>query len=365
MANYPKFTPRTPGTVIADPAEFVALMEDATLNASVGLVWWGPTAPDVVTYPELTRSVWVDTSGATVALRSWDAGTSSWITEPILDGAITTGKIATGAVTIAKLSGAGGSTGNLLRVSSLGTIVFDDPANLFDASHRLPITSLSLSPVGDYVLTCNGTTQSWATFASKLAAQTITLASLDSTGRSNNMVLGQISGTLGWNYVATLLRDAEISYTKLAPGSANYILATNAAGTLTAWRAINEFLPPFDTGWQAMPTVAGTPVVVTHGLGSDALELTIWAKCITANNGYAIGDIVSINAFMQDDNTGTVSVSGAPGLHWTITTSQIKMYGAFHAGTLFKVIDLTTGTNAAAATTPGNWQWRAIMHAKP
>lgn len=365
MANYPKWTPRTPGTVIADPAEFAALQEDATLNANVGLVWFGATAPDVVTYPEWTRGIWIDTSGATVAKRTWDAGTSSWVTEPILDGSITTGKIAAGAVTISKLSGLGGATGNLLRVSSLGTIVFDDPANLFGASNRLPVNSLSLSPAGAYMLWSDGVSNTWVTFASKFAAQSITLSQFVTPASPASKLLGYVGTTLGWDYISSYLRDAEISYTKLAPGSPNYLLSTNAAGTLTAWRALNELLPAFDTGWQAMPTVVGTPVSVAHGLGSDALEVTLWAKCIVANNGYSVGDIVSINAFMCDDATGTITVSGAPALHWTVSTTTFKMYLAAHASTTFKVINLTTGVNAAGATTKTDWQWRAIMHAKP
>jgi len=260
MANYPKFTPRTPGTVIADPAEFVALMEDATLNASVGLVWWGATAPDVVTYSELTRSVWVDTSGATVALRSWDAGTSSWITEPILDGSITTGKLATGAVTISKLSGAGGSTGNLLRVSSLGTIVFDDPANLFDASHRLPITSLSLSPVGDYVLTCNGTTQSWATFASKFSAQTVALTAIATTGIADGKVLGQVSSAVGWNYVESYLRDGQTAIAKLTPGTASTVIGTNSGGTAIQQYTMSQLWALLT----ALPSTAYTTAVANY-----------------------------------------------------------------------------------------------------
>lgn len=362
MSEYSYLTAPAAPSTITSPAQLEQLVNAAVLNNKLGFTYYSLTAPDVITYPALKRFLWIDLSGPEIVQRVYDEDQSSWIQQIPEDGSITTAMLADLAVTIAKLSADGGSDGDIFRIVN-GVVVFDSPANLFTTSDPLAVNVLAPeATAGVYVLVSGGgTPPAWSLLSTLIGAITIQLAKISTTGALDNQVLSFLSSTLGYRYIETLLRDGQTPITKLAAAAAGYILRMKMDGT--AWEAVapSALTQSVDSGGQLMPTVVNTPVTFTHNLATTALQVTVFGVCVADNNGYVIGDIVPISAFVCDDNGGGVSVSGAPALIYKLTNTTINMYLMADAGTVFKVRDVSTGINAGALTDPTKWNWRAIL----
>lgn len=360
--TYTLLVPPVPGACIASPGELEALVSQATPGTNIGMVYWGPTAPDIVTYPLFATFLWIDTSGPTIVVRNYNTATLSWEGPVIADGSIVDSMIADGTITLDKLSISGATAGYVLRVNSLGTaIIFDDTQNLFSSANRLNVNVLSIPAAGAWILGSNGTTNAWTATSALFTAGIVPISAIATTGAADPSVLSYVGGSLGYRTVNASTGAGTLAVNKLVVGPANYILHMKADGSEPEWTTPVSALQTADSGAQNMPTVVNTPVTYVHNLGSTALQITITATCVNANNGYSVGDIIPISAFVCDDNGGGISVSGAPALVWKVTNTQISMYLMADAGTFFKVRDVSTGTNAAGATTATDWTWRAII----
>lgn len=361
--SYPFLVAVAPGACIADPAEFVALVEGSSTPATVGLIYVSASAPDVITYPDLKKWVWIDSSTSPLVLRFWNQATLTWDTQVPRNGSINTDMLADGAATLAKLSVLGGTAGYVMRINPGGTaVIFDDPQNLYSTTNRLSVNKLSLSTAGNFVLQSNGVSNQFVTFGSLFANETVTLDQIDVSAAATQKVLGYLGTTFGWYTIAQLLVDRSIALNKLVPAAANYLLRMKADGS--DWEAVpfSSLLQTVDSGEQSLPTAAGTPVTFTHNLNSTALSIEFQAICKVANNGWSIGDILPFSAFTLDDTPGgPATVSGAPAFYHNLKTNSLDVYIAAHAGATFKVIDRTSATNLAATTTRTDWRWRALI----
>lgn len=359
MADYVFLVPVEPGACIASPAEFSAMVANAQFVPTVGATIVGATAPDVVTYPALKRFIWIDTSVNPPLLSVWQESSSSWIAQELEAGSVTGDMIADGAITLSKMSIAGASANYVVRINSSGTgWIFDDVANLFSTSNRLDVNKLSLSAVGAYVLSCNGTTVTWTLLSTLIGALTFTISQIVNTGALDKQVISFFGAANAWKYVEDLLRDGQIALTKLAPGAANTLLGTNAGGTAIESKtlaSVGALLSPniikrFASAQIVIPAAAGAIGPVAHGFPGAPSFYEWFLVCVTAEYGYAATDRIPIDRLYTvmgagDDRT-------AP---FTTTDDASNLYLRADSGS-YDIGALDKSNGDPVNLTPGNWR---------
>lgn len=124
---------------------------------------------------------------------------------------------------------------------------------------------------------------------------------------------------------------------------------TKLAG-ITAGANINtNSLVRADSGANVI-TTAGQ-IVYAHGLGVVPFLTIITLKCLTAEHGYSIGDVIIVNNASNDVGSGSTSI--ARGLSIIPDATNITLrYGA--GGTVFGYVNKSTG--ASVALVNANWE---------
>jgi len=121
------------------------------------------------------------------------------------------------------------------------------------------------------------------------------------------------------------------------------------SGAITAGDLSNVFVY---TAWAPVLGI-GTTYAINHGLAQAPAEANVEALCTTANNGYSIGDVLTV--LYKYDN---VSATNAPMLIWVDSTQVgIPMPTNYYLRGLGK--EATGGFNL----TPANWSYRFRMRA--
>jgi len=306
--SYTLLVPPAPGDCISDPGELTALVTQAVPGTSIGLVWYGATAPDVVTYSYMTRFLWVDTSVSPPVERHWDPGTLSWVQDLPADGSIVNAMIADYTIQLVKLSPIGGTAGYVLRLNGAGTqVVYDDPQNLFSYASPLSVAKLGRPTAGTWILSSDGTTNAWAAVSSIVQTATILLSQLDDTGAVSPQVLSFKAGTVAFRDTVDVTDDGTFPITKLEPGPANYILGTNGGGTARVdlspaqvYDLIKAYITAAVGGYvtadvdlTAIPAAA-TAQNFAHGFSAAPKRQGAFIKCTDAGGDgtYSLGDII-------------------------------------------------------------------------
>jgi hypothetical protein len=128
-------------------------------------------------------------------------------------------------------------------------------------------------------------------------------------------------------------------------------LGTQVNGNTTAISTLNaerQFSKGYTSPDQAI--VAAGAVTLTHGLGATPKLAQGYLVCVTAEQGYSIGDVVPV-AFNSNSSANTDGL----GVVARLTSTQILLrYGITTA--VFIVLNATTG--AIVSITPANWTFR-------
>ena len=365
MSSYSYLVPPVALATIGSPGELEQQVSQAVPGTNVGFVWYSATAPDVITYPELKRFVWVDTSGARIVKRHWNNGTLSWETETPDNNSITNAMLQ-GDITIDKLSEVGAVEGYILRYVS-GVISWDDPSNMFtpggflydDAAMKLPGTA------GTWVQHSNGTTTGWTSFATLFAAQTVAIAKIATTGALTQQALSYVGTTLGYNYVETLLRDGQTPITKLTPSTAKYVPRTNAAGTALEWVAASTIVDEgragavkkFTSGLINIPAAGAAITPVTHGLAArpDHYQWFLVCNDAAGEAGFAQNDEVALLSTFSFDSGAD---DRGPYFSQWVDATNLYLRRDSSAGGIINIFDKTTGT--ATNITDSKWRLKCV-----
>lgn len=343
-----------PGTVINSPGELDAMVSGGQPGVAHGMTYRGATTPDIATYSIYENFLWIDTSGPRIIRRHYNTATFAWDAELPADGSITGDMIADNTITLAKLYATPGLGGYVLRLNGASTaVVWDAPANLFGAD-EFPIVNLEYSAVGSYVLSSNGTTNSWATVISLIADGSIAFTKLSTTGAVERKVLAYYSAALGYQYVETLLRDNTTPINKLELGSPNALVSVNAAGTSMEYRTISQLitllgaqLRPAQSTPEAVPA-AGSSVSVNHGLGSTPSYVEWRLICITAEFGFVKDQEVPISQ-IYTSATGNES----PSFNWGSDSATLTCTRNNYNSAALLCARLDTGAQCTLTAT--NW----------
>lgn len=365
MPSYSYLVPPVALATIGTPGELEQQVSQALPGTNVGFVWYSAIAPDVITYPEMKRFIWADTSGARIVHRHWNNGTLSWETELPANNSITNAMLA-GGITLDKLSTTGSVEGYVIRLVS-GVISWDDPSNMFtpggflydDKAMKLPASA------GVWVQYSNGTTTGWTDFPTLFATQTLAVAKISTTGAAEKKALSYLGGALGYNLVENLLTDNTITVTKLAPGGASKVPRSKTDNSAVEWVDASTIasdgkagvLKKYTSGLTNLPAAGAAITPLTHGLGvrPDHYQWFLVCNDAAGEAGFDKNDEVDLasafHASGSADDRATIFSK------WADTTNLYVRRDA-DATMVINVYDKTTGT--ATAITDSKWRLKCV-----
>lgn len=362
MSDYTFLVPGfIPTDCISSPGELDQMVADAQPVSNVSFNYYSATAPDIITYPALSRCIWVDTHTTPYVKRLYSSATSSWVIEVPAPGSITGAMIADHTITLAKLKASIYGANTVAQVNSSSTAWQAVPAStLFSSSYRLDINSISLSAVGAYVLSSNGVTNSWALFSSYFTAGVVPISSIATTGAPDPSVLSFVGGTLGYRTVNASIADDTLAITKLVSGPANTILGMDATGAVKTWLTAAQLYSLFQPyisstlyktaagAVQAVPT-AGSAVTFATGQGASVTNFGAWAICVTGENGYVTGDRIDWTSFIDLNGDEVYNFTVAMGANGDLIVQRPNRSG-------FMIGSNKDASIYNASFTPGNWR---------
>lgn len=149
-----------------------------------------------------------------------------------------------------------------------------------------------------------------------------------------------IDGSIQLNFPAT--GELEIDGD---PGAAGEVLTSQGPALPPVWSPASG--PTVFTSANQTITSAGT-LTLAHGLSGAPEIVGTYLVNITAEHGYAVGDVVAVGEYIGSSERGTSLVIDA--------TNLVIRYSSSAA--VFNVLNKTTGTSAAI--TPANWRTRFV-----
>lgn len=356
------------------------LIRQALPSSTYGMILFDSATPDVTgANAWRKRCVWIDTTTlvAPVVKIYRDSGSPGWIklVDTIPNSTITTAMIQDAAITLVKLSTAGGAANQVIRVNGTATAFeFVNFSSLF-TSGVVPLSSLNAGslppPTTDwYVLTANGGSSVVTTFGLNALANQIspgTLVVTQMSGAASPTAKAQFatstnaSALATWRYFnAALDIDDEgingskialssIDVTKIISGTANGQVITMNGGNPVWMMPATISLTKFTSAEIVIPAAAGGAITPTpHGLGAAPPQFRCVLVCKTAQFGYAVGDEIdcmSTVIFNDGDSALVPWVNG--------TNCQLRRSNRVGPGLLYLP---RADTGAADAITEANWR---------
>lgn len=379
----PTSNPSTPTN-----AELLQMIREAQYADDVGGLILSQTTPDVVQYPILARFRWAKTNASLIPIGEWyyhDG--SSWVLEKPAPGTVTAASIADGTITLDKLN-AGGDPYNIIRINSTGD-AFEFATILTTLSDgTLPYTKFVPAAGANYLFisTTGGvwTAVTASAAADKLFQNLLAATAFDSTSdkvpflkATDNKAYGltvpdfykgafTILPVLGTTQVtdkvlvydgqlvkavalADLLPDAGVvANTYSYPSS----VTVNSKGQITAIvSGTGSAMTAVGTG--NIP-VAGTPLVIAHGMSPNIpSSVRAVAKCIVANNNYAVNDEVDVSQILWNGANSAMAglVVTADATNITVTRNHVGGYDDF-----IYLSDKITGDRFNFGVLTSSWQ---------
>lgn len=351
------------------------LIRQAIPSSTYGMILFDTTPPDVTGSNAWRKTcLWISLANpAEPALYVYKTSSPGWvnINDIISPNSIVTAMIANGAVTLAKLSVAGGTANQLIRVNAGETgFEFVSLASLVTTG-SIPVGSLITTgiPGGQFRLagTYGPSVANWYTAENVIdniptgyiAADLIAPAP-GSTSRSK-FITSRTADTFGtWRFLEpnTDIIDNSLSGAKLAPGTVDLAKITVPGGTAEGdyvgiLGGVLDFIPrkleTFKYTNQVALPAAGVDVdVITYaatGGKADIYQFTF--VCVGAEHGYAVGDEVPIASWGNDD----ASNEAGPLVWFDASTSKV-----IHTGPVnYQLQQINGGRTAINTPTRGNW----------
>jgi hypothetical protein len=289
------------GTDCIVPATLDQAFDTAQPYTDVGFIIVSHTAPNTTTYPELKRFLWAECTSLLVLTGNYYYYSSAgWTLLNLTDGS----QLLPQTVLLSALSAQGGDPGDIIQVDGTGDgFIF---TNLSSAFVNGTLDPAKLIPgANGQLLSVVGGVVAWITFDSSAVIATIAngtfpIAKLQ-PGTAKYVLRTNAAGDAD-EYVAptTIFDDGTLPIVKLAPGSgnANKYMVQNAAGT--AWEAqVPNFSRVQVQTSTALPVpTSGNTVTFAHGFSVVPTEFDAYFVCNTANSQYQVGDRIKTSAVM-------------------------------------------------------------------
>lgn len=280
----------------------------------VGFVLISTTPPDVANNAWMARCLWLDNSEADPddwVLNKYNATTPAW--ETLSSGPILPDNISDASITIAKFSISGlvpygiirgNAAGNAWTISTIGATL---------QNNEITVAKISPTGLADWLNTNLG---------------------------SGALDLDTISGSDLAAWFADNMPAGNIAISKLADGTARYVLRTNATATGVEYVAptsvFDQFELPIDKINYTTQTLAyaGTTVTVDGTTGcSFYLQLTANVSAFTVGN---LRNGQSITVDISQDGTGGRTLTWAGSITWVGIAAAPTVASAASAKTIVR-----------------------------
>ena len=362
------------------------LIRQAIPSSTYGMILFDTTAPDVTGSNAWRKTcLWISLANpAEPALYVYKTSSPGWvnINDIISPNSITTAMIQNNAVTLAKLSVAGGAANQLIRVNAGVTgFEFVSLSSLVTVG-SIPVGSLITTgiPVGQWRFagTFGPGVANWYTSQTIIndlvdgSIPTDLLSPAPGATTRSKFLTGRIGDTFaGWRFLEPnidILNDT-LSGGKLQNGTVAPIKIESAGipdgyllskvGGVPDWAPAPSVTTAFvmdvaTTLTRAIPTV-GTPTTLAHTLANMPTTYRAVIYCQTGDGNYVNGDEIdalscySANGFTSDDQTTAFSI--------LITSTNVVVRRQFNAS--IYVADKTTGARHPITES----QWRLRLYA--
>lgn len=320
-------------------------------DSDIGFIIWSQLAPDTSTYPAIKKFMWVATDSGGVwtgAVYLWK--NTDWELLNLANGQL----ILPGTIDISSFSVNGSLPSDIIQVNALGNgyqfvnIIDAIPANSLDLTKLVASVAnngqIPLVVAGAWTYAALDTTL----IISLLANNSLPITKLiPGLGKQVLRTKSNASAT-EWVDPLSLLEDNTVPIIKLSPGTgnANKIATVNTDGTAVSWlpntaNRVQVKLSPVLT----VPT-PGTFVEYLHDL--TVLPTTYEARfvCVTANNGFAVGDSIPYIS---------ITNNGGPTFQLNANIVKVTLLQNTSGGTR-QFFDNATG--AIATFVPAEWSVR-------
>lgn len=273
-----------------------------------GFVVYGNTAPDVGTYPELSRFLWVDTNDTPHVLKEWDG--SGWSAFTPADDSLNGRVLIDNSVALAKLAVSVADIGKVLIARSGGPQWESVIDNI--GAGTIPLSKLSAPavPIGAYLTLTAANTLGWQVLhgediISRIVNGTLPINRLVAPGatvghvlkvHTDNTIITAADAVGGGGDPAELP-----AYTGADSGKK---LQVNGAGDGVEWVSIPTPTQPskYISSELSLPTQPGTTgtinadgrIVMAHGFTGGPHTVEAYLICQSTDGGYAAGARISI-----------------------------------------------------------------------
>jgi hypothetical protein len=269
-------------------SQLLQMVQAAHVASGIGVIYWGQSAPDLVTYPDADTALWGKLNGSNVPTGEFFYWNVTWLpfTITALDGS----KITNGTITAAKLSTAGASSGDILYF--------------------------------------NGTSWTLAAIVASIGDNTLPIAKIVKPGSGSGQVLYYNGSTLQWYNltgadIINLLANKSIPVAKLAVGGSRYVLRTKSDLSTVEYAAPSSLFNDYELS----PLVINTD---TEALTISAGTITLDAETGDGGPGYAVTLTTNITDFnvtnlqsgrevavaIAQDGTGNRTVAWNAAIKW-------------------------------------------------
>lgn len=353
----------------ANAALIEQAIELATTTSYRGLVIYSDTTPATSGEPSGYPTGWYEWHKRCLWLKPstgevfrWNGTTWALAVAKPGSNTIGTAALIDNSVTIAKLNPSTGQQYQVIRVNA-GETAFEyiDASDLF-GNNEIDIAKISGSSLGSYVLTRNATSKAWTAFDS---ATIINLFGanefpVDSLARGSAMQVPMVNsgGTaITWSSVVAGIGDGALSLAKLQPVVADagkYLRRNPTTGVVESVALTTPTTPNIQQVTNEIATLptAGTATSSAHGFTSIPTFVTGFLVCVTADAGYAIGDVIDLNSIGVTGISGSYNYAG--GYFFSFNATNVTLTA--NDATTRKILHKTNGSQQTF--TAANWKFR-------
>jgi hypothetical protein len=364
------------------------LIRQAQPSSTYGMILFDTTAPDVTgANAWRKRCIWIDlTVPGTPTVNVYkEGGSPGWVNvqSVIPNNTITTTMIKSynpsipnTGVTLPKLSPAGGTANQLIRVNAGATAFeFVSLSSLVTAGSLNVGSLITLGiPGGEFRLagTYGPGVATWYTaqnVINNLANASIPTDLIGpapaATSRSQFLTTRLGDPFAAWRYFdptndlqanalnGDRLTNNTVALSKIIPATTDAMLVTQ--GGVVDWIPLPtaNYVNKYESTATALPAAGAAITPLTHGLGGQPINVYGVLVCVTAEHGYVAGDEIPLNQLIRISGSNE-----APIWYFHATSTQIHCVRLNTGGTLN-----TANANTGAPTTLNDARWNIKFYA--
>jgi hypothetical protein len=322
----PTIAPTTPTN-----SQLLQMVQAAHVATDIGIIYWGQSAPDLITYPDAVTALWGKLDGSDVPTGEFfywydDGVTAAWT--PFTITSLNGSKITNGTITANKLSTAGATAGDILYY--------------------------------------NGTSWTLAAIVASITDNTLPIAKIVKPSSGTGQVLYYNGSTLEWhNYTGTeilaLIANKAIAVSKLAVGGARYVLRTKNDLSTVEYAAPSDIFSDYElsplaiaTDTEALSISSGVITLdAESGNGGPAFAVTLNTN-ITDFNVTNLESGREVFAILTQDVTGGRTVVWDAAIEWldAVNPAVLSASGAITVVRFVNLNGTVYGKMLTANTSP-------------